>query len=291
MTDYRCMFSTSDRHRKLNQLRWQNMSAHLTNETSYWLKKLLMHLNWAIYNVCDLNIDTHVCFFPTLSQDRARPIPLAQPEACPQRSERPVCARSPHRSRNGYSGWYRVYDVTVPTPLHTSDTFFHRLWKKIRRATGPLIKWTIGPKIIFFIDYYINVLGMGLLTHSKFSRWKPWWRHQMRTFSALLAISAGNSPVSGEFPAQRPVTRSFDGFLDLRLYKRLSKQSWGWWFETLSCPLWRHRNDKLRIRLAMEAIPSVTSRSICIGDLLIHCLWVQKNKKWVWLHIFVIWYN
>ena len=37
-----------------------------------------------------------------------------------------------------------------------------------------------------------------------------WWRHQMETFSALLAICAGNSPVHVEFPAQRPVTRSFD---------------------------------------------------------------------------------
>ena len=37
-----------------------------------------------------------------------------------------------------------------------------------------------------------------------------WWRHQMETFSALLAICAGNTPVSGEFPTQRPVTRSFD---------------------------------------------------------------------------------
>ena len=41
----------------------------------------------------------------------------------------------------------------------------------------------------------------------------------METFSALLAICAGNSPVvSGEFPAQRPVTRSFDVFFDLRLF-------------------------------------------------------------------------
>ena len=69
-------------------------------------------------------------------------------------------------------------------------------------------------------------------------------RHQMETFSALLAICAGNSPVPGEFPAQRPVTRSFDVFFDLRLNKRLSKQSWGWWFETLSRSLWRHRNEK-----------------------------------------------
>ena len=40
----------------------------------------------------------------------------------------------------------------------------------------------------------------------------------------------GKSPVSGEFPAQRPVTRSFDVFFDLRLNKRLNKQSWGCWF-------------------------------------------------------------
>ena len=38
----------------------------------------------------------------------------------------------------------------------------------------------------------------------------PWWRHQMEIFSALLALCVRNSPVTGEFPAQRPVTRSFD---------------------------------------------------------------------------------
>ena len=64
----------------------------------------------------------------------------------------------------------------------------------------------------------------------------------METFSALLAICAGKSPVPGEFPAQRPVTQSFDVCFDLRLNKRLSKQSWGWWFETQSRPLWRHSN-------------------------------------------------
>ena len=69
-----------------------------------------------------------------------------------------------------------------------------------------------------------------------------WWRHQMETFSALLAICAGNSPIPGECPAQRPVTRSFDVCFDLRLNKRFSKQSWGWWFETLFRPLWRHSN-------------------------------------------------
>ena len=72
-----------------------------------------------------------------------------------------------------------------------------------------------------------------------------WWRHQIETFSALLTICTGNSPVPSEFPAQRPVTRSFDIFSDLRLNKRLSKQWWGWWFEALSRPLWRHRNNRL----------------------------------------------
>ena len=70
-----------------------------------------------------------------------------------------------------------------------------------------------------------------------------WWHHQMETFSPLLAICVGNSPFPGEFPKQRPVTRSFDVFFDLRLNKLLSKQSWGWWLETLSCPLWRHCNE------------------------------------------------
>ena len=58
----------------------------------------------------------------------------------------------------------------------------------------------------------------------------------------VTGYCAGNSPVPGEFPTQRPVTRSFDVFFHLRLNKRLSKQSWGWWFQTLSRPLWRQCN-------------------------------------------------
>ena len=69
-----------------------------------------------------------------------------------------------------------------------------------------------------------------------------WWRHQMETFFALLALCAGNSLVTGEFPSQMPVPRSLDDCFDLHPNKRLSKQSWGWWFETLSRQLWRHCN-------------------------------------------------
>ena len=70
-----------------------------------------------------------------------------------------------------------------------------------------------------------------------------WWRHQMETFFALLSLCAGNSPMTGEFPSQRPVMWSFDVFFDLRFIKRLSKQSRVWWFETPSCSSWRHCNE------------------------------------------------
>ena len=75
----------------------------------------------------------------------------------------------------------------------------------------------------------------------------PGYRKRMMTSSngnnfRVLAICTENSPVTGEFPAQRPVMRSLDVFFDLCLNKRLSKQSWGWWFETPWCSLWRHCN-------------------------------------------------
>ena len=88
---------------------------------------------------------------------------------------------------------------------------------------------------------------------------ETWLRHQMETFSASLAICAVNC---GEFPTQRPVTRSFDVFLDLRLNKRLSKQSCGWWFETLSCPLWRHRNESCQV--ALRSRQTTFQRSVTI---------------------------
>ena len=69
-----------------------------------------------------------------------------------------------------------------------------------------------------------------------------WWRHQMETFSALLALCAGKSQVTGEFPAQRPVTQRFDISLICTLNKWLSKQSCGWWFEKPSRSSWRHCN-------------------------------------------------
>ena len=76
----------------------------------------------------------------------------------------------------------------------------------------------------------------------------------------LLALCAGNSLVTGEFPAQGPVTRSSDVFFDLRLNKWLSKQSWSWWFETPSLPLWRHCNANFAFKYSTE--PTIARHSL-----------------------------
>ena len=64
------------------------------------------------------------------------------------------------------------------------------------------------------------------------------WKHFPRYWPLVRGIDRW--PVNS--PHKRPVTRSFDVFFYLRPNKRLSKQSWGWWFQTLSCSLWRHCN-------------------------------------------------
>ena len=97
----------------------------------------------------------------------------------------------------------------------------------------------------------------------------------------------------GEFPTQRPVTRSFDVFFDLRLNKRLSIQPWGWWFETLSWSLWRHRNawkSKYPYNFYTEVrIVTVTLHSFvhithaitlgCLGDKWLFTI-IGKNARW-----------
>ena len=73
------------------------------------------------------------------------------------------------------------------------------------------------------------------------------WRHQMETFSALLALC-------GDFTDHRwiPFAKASDAelwclFSDLRPNKRLSKQSRFRWFEMPSRSLWRYCNEIDRI--------------------------------------------
>ena len=91
----------------------------------------------------------------------------------------------------------------------------------------------------------------------------------METFSALLALCVGNSPVPGEFPSQRPVTQSFDVFFHLGLNKRLSKQSWGCWFEMTSWSLWRHCNASAMVWTCDDIIKCIFWRKKILSLLLL----------------------
>ena len=51
-----------------------------------------------------------------------------------------------------------------------------------------------------WLYWYINIIIVDEVGNNILNYVKPWWRYQMETFSALLAICAGNSPVPGEFP-------------------------------------------------------------------------------------------
>ena len=100
-----------------------------------------------------------------------------------------------------------------------------------------LHRWSIGMDKLFYPIFckkwsYLSMLGLKLIHISKRGpgrdKWwleeaVTWWRHQMETFSALLALCEGNPPVTGGFPSQRPVTRSFDLFFDLRLNKTVEQ--------------------------------------------------------------------
>ena len=72
---------------------------------------------------------------------------------------------------------------------------------------------------------------------------KPMMTSSNGNIFRVTDLLCGEFTGPGEFPAQRPVTRSFDVFVDLCPNKRLSKQSWGWWFETPPWSLWRHCNN------------------------------------------------
>ena len=129
-----------------------------------------------------------------------------------------------------------------------------------------------------YICYYSLFGDHVCLGHIK-AEWPmyTWRRHHMETFSALLVLCTGNSPVTGQFPSQRPVTRSFGVFFDLRPNKRLGKQSWGWWFETPSCSLWRHCNASVN-KIIISSINMSPVRRMAIVSSSAGLLWTLSNK-------------
>ena len=106
---------------------------------------------------------------------------------------------------NNYKPLICIYDVTCSSPIFDGSLASRYWWK---RSQISLIMMTSSNDNIFRITGHL----------------------------------CGEFTGAGEFPAQRPVMRSFDVFFDLCLTKRLRKQSWGWWFETLSHQLWRQCN-------------------------------------------------
>ena len=140
-----------------------------------------------------------------------------------------------------------------PATRLLSNNLFRLTYRKSLKLCISGLDWSLSAHYALTY-FFIEILATGLYfetflatgTNITYVMYKvnnmPRWRHQMETFSALLAICVVNSPVPGEFPAQRPVTRSFDVFFDLRLNKRLSKQSCCWWFKTSPGSLWRHCN-------------------------------------------------
>ena len=108
----------------------------------------------------------------------------------------------------------------------------------VRLYARPTGKQITSSKFIFVWMGFFNQETSG-------DSFSTWWRHQMEAFSSLLALCAGNSPVTSKFPSQRPVTRSFDVFLWSTQSKRLSKRSRRRWFEMPSRSLWRHCTEMM----------------------------------------------
>ena len=114
----------------------------------------------------------------------------------------------------------------------------------------------------------INSAGRRLLFYQR-----TWWRPQIETFSALLALCERNPPGNGGFRSQQLVVRRFHVFFDLRLYKCLSKQSICRWFETPSRSLWRHCNE---VRYYENSFRKLAKSS---KQYQIHCTWCTAHAK------------
>ena len=121
----------------------------------------------------------------------------------------------------------------------------------------------------------------GLLFYLRLNKWvsKPSRRRWLETPSRSLWCHCDDSTPSHQLPpsifanASRrriPLTKANNAelwflFFDLRLNERFSKQSWGWWFETPSRPLWRHCNVpkyKLALHSSTSAMSAVTSQIV-----------------------------
>ena len=160
----------------------------------------------------------------------------------------------------------------------------HKMFSRFCRLHLVVIILVDSPKKLIFLTYLSRCFFAGIrviLTCASERILKTWWRHQMETIFALLALCKGIQPVIGGFPSKRPVTRSFDVFFDLPLSKRPSKQPRGRGFQMPSRSLRRHCNVEMYNR-------PVLHNSLIVGTVLrcaiLECLesfirFGERNEK------------
>ena len=110
----------------------------------------------------------------------------------------------------------------------------------------------------------------------------PWWRHQMEAFSALLALCVGNSPVTGEFSSQRPVTRTL-------MFPLICAWTNGWVNNRDAGDLRRHRDhyDVTAMTCgSLERTAIVTSKSTVEWNI----FRVRVGLGAGWVGMYFIWY-
>ena len=145
------------------------------------------------------------------------------------------------------------FSATVPTSFRQQRQ--HKLQLPMRQIKFHM--WRYSKPIQMTNDNDpSNVYQVKINIHGNAMEWEafPQYFAEKSLFRqphrCMMTSSNGNifhvtGPLCGEFPAQRPVTRSFGIFFDQRLNKRLSKQSRRWWFGTPSFSLWRHCNGNM----------------------------------------------
>ena len=160
---------------------------------------------------------------------------------------------------NGWSDW--------PDPWPWPCCFKVKVWNSLIWGMGGWLTWNerdVSRSFMTMTVTYGKPWWGGWMYHIVTgvtsdvgvpSTYLVYWLWCDRSVAYMITSSNGNifhvtGPLCGEFtgpgefPAQRPMTRSFDVFFHLCLNKRFSKQPQGWWFETPPWSLWLQCNEK-----------------------------------------------
>ena len=130
-----------------------------------------------------------------------------------------------------------VSEYTKPEAIYLYMYKLFVLKIKASKITIPAWQKSLAHKKLYLIPHRKQLDKI-----DSFLPWAVWYNGLSVLMLHDDVIKWKHLLVAGLFPSQRPEVRSFDVFFDLRLNKQLSKQWWGWWFETPLCPLWRHFN-------------------------------------------------